>query len=110
MYGTLRGALAGRKIAFDRDTFTSRMSAARWGDKIPHVAESEREGDSIRAQADEEANSIRNTANEEASAIRAAAQVDDLARWSRPCDRDVGSSRPPEPAGIGGRARLERVK
>src|SRR5438132_12784575 len=33
--------------AFDRDTFTSRMSAAKWGDKIPHVAESEREGEKV---------------------------------------------------------------
>src|SRR5438034_3619497 len=30
--------------AFDRDTFTSRMSTPKWGDKIPHVAESERDG------------------------------------------------------------------
>jgi len=33
--------------AFDKDTFTSRMSAAKWGDKIPHVAPSEREGEPV---------------------------------------------------------------
>jgi uncharacterized protein len=33
--------------AFDKDTFTSRMSATKWGDKIPHVAPSEREGESV---------------------------------------------------------------
>ena len=30
--------------AFSRDDFTSRMSASKWGDRIPHVAESERDG------------------------------------------------------------------
>jgi predicted TIM-barrel fold metal-dependent hydrolase len=33
--------------AFDRDTFTSRMSAAKWGDRMPHVASSEREGEGV---------------------------------------------------------------
>lgn len=30
--------------AFDRDDFTSRMSAAKWGDRIPHVASTEKDG------------------------------------------------------------------
>ena len=33
--------------AFDRDAFTSRMSARKWGDRIPHVAGVEREGKRI---------------------------------------------------------------
>src|SRR5688572_27220204 len=33
--------------AFDKDTYTSRMSAAKWGDKIPHVVPSEREGEPV---------------------------------------------------------------
>src|SRR5580765_5674929 len=32
--------------AFDRDTFTSRM-ASKWGDRIPHVAEAEHEGEKV---------------------------------------------------------------
>ncbi|HTE83238.1 MAG TPA: amidohydrolase family protein [Dehalococcoidia bacterium] len=31
--------------AFDRDDFTSRMSAVKWGDRIPHVAGYERNGE-----------------------------------------------------------------
>lgn len=30
--------------AFDRDTFTSRMSASKWGDRIPHVAATQGNG------------------------------------------------------------------
>jgi len=33
--------------AFSRDDFTSRMSASKWGDRIPHVAESERDGERV---------------------------------------------------------------
>ena len=33
--------------AFDRDAFTARMSASKWGDRIPHVAESERDGERV---------------------------------------------------------------
>ncbi|HEX6513759.1 MAG TPA: amidohydrolase family protein [Chloroflexota bacterium] len=31
-------------VAFDRDAFTSRMSRSKWGDKIPHVASREQDG------------------------------------------------------------------
>lgn len=33
--------------AFGRDDFTSRMSASKWGDKIPHVASKERNGEIV---------------------------------------------------------------
>lgn len=33
--------------AFGRDDFTSRMSASKWGDKIPHVASKERDGQRV---------------------------------------------------------------
>ena len=33
--------------AFDRDTFTSRMSARKWGNRIPHVAGVKRDGKQI---------------------------------------------------------------
>jgi uncharacterized protein len=33
--------------AFDRDAFTSRMSARKWGDRVPHVAGAERDGKRI---------------------------------------------------------------
>ena len=35
--------------AFDRDDFTSRMSAPKWGDRIPHVTEAERNGKVVEA-------------------------------------------------------------
>src|SRR5438045_1660476 len=31
-------------VAFDRDAFISRMSRSKWGDKIPHVASQEDDG------------------------------------------------------------------
>src|SRR5437867_4803739 len=33
--------------AFDRDDFISRMSAAKWGDKIPQIVSVEREGKNV---------------------------------------------------------------
>jgi predicted TIM-barrel fold metal-dependent hydrolase len=33
--------------AFDRDAFTSRMSASKWGERIPHVAGTEQDGKRI---------------------------------------------------------------
>src|SRR5438105_776881 len=34
-------------VAFDRVAFTSRMSSTKWGDKIPHVASQERDGEIV---------------------------------------------------------------
>ena len=33
--------------AFDRDDFTSRMSVSKWGNRIPHVAEYEHDGERV---------------------------------------------------------------
>jgi uncharacterized protein len=33
--------------AFNRDDFTSRMSAKKWGDRIPHVASTEKKGERV---------------------------------------------------------------
>lgn len=33
--------------AFDREDFTSRMSVSKWGDRIPHVAEYEHDGERV---------------------------------------------------------------
>src|SRR5215211_5091631 len=34
-------------VAHDRTDFTSRMSAKKWGDRIPHVVEQERDGELV---------------------------------------------------------------